>query len=543
MGINVSEGFTALDGALHTKTRNIIADRLKKLYSSGHYKVKQYVHNTLLRCGVEESDIHGIISKLNNPMDHSIEKNFVLDVLAQPLRSRRNYEALGIYVMNNALKYSGMRVEKLPNTGDKAYVMLTDGRVEQIGQLKLHHTDKEIADMVKTRVGTIDAFMTMPDPDGRNVWITLKHMRQQGGYQDNGIHEVDSFIDGASSATSDDIFCTVMEGDYGRKSGTLRESKNSISGDAVHVAEALLTRMGQTIHPSVDPYHISDAFIKDLVCNSIPDKSVIVSKEMNDVLANAVNKELEKFRSMSSAERSKIIRGKLVNLHMSDVDDEYVSTVAEMLSTPDGSVYSKIMFNYLIPNPERKKIYESDFIDKCNSLGFNIEKLDETGKDSLYLHTGRIVNNAEYEELKRFYSNGMTTKSLDFKIDTNGVQIYGFHKFSTSKGTEVDESFDFVSYVKEWARNSENRDRYLSMVLEGPAMDKFTIHSIRESARDLNGHHYKNIIIGDRESVMKSLAMITGLSVDTVDKCPDITRHEVDDTQDKSVQQEHHMDM
>lgn len=511
MGININDGFTDLDTILHTKTRNIILDRLKKARFEGHHKVDVYVRNTLLRSGAEEGELDGIISKLNNPMDKSIEKNFVLDLLAQRLRSRRNYESLGIYVMNNTLRYSGINVEKLPNTGDGSYVMLEDGRVEMLGDLKMYHSGKEISKMSQVRVGTMDAKATLPSPDGRNVWISFKHFGRQGGYQDNGLHEVDSLVRCSDGSNSDDIFAVVLEGNYGRKS-VIRSGVKSIAGDSVQVAEKLLNKMGMEIHPSVDPYHVSDAFIRNLVYRSIPEKSSSVSRELNSFLVQAVDAELEMFKSMSSTDRAKSIRGKLVNLSMSAVDDEYVNTISDMLAS-NRSVYSRIMFNYLVPNPERKKIYEKDFIDKCVESGLDIKKLDETGKKSMYLRTGRIVEKTEFDEIKPFYNNGKTTKSLDFEITIGGTSVYGFHKYSSSVGTEVDESLDFVQYMNEWARNTENKNKFMVMVLEGPSMDKSIIHDIRERARSVQGDRYRNVIIGDSAHVMKSLMKIAGPSI------------------------------
>jgi hypothetical protein len=549
---------------LHELTRETIVTAMKDDNHVLHQRVVDYTTAILFKNGAKEADIPSIMSIIKGPIDGdknaTIERDILIDIVAQSLRNKRDYESLAIHVMNDILGEGS--VVALPPVGNEAWYVTASGAIKQGKDLK-----KGTLDRLSARGKSIDAVMRIPTGYGTdiNVWISLKHLSQQGGYQDNNINELIDFrACTEANPHANNKFCIVMEGEHGIKSiGKLKNHDTISVGTAVNIAnelgelkhslqvECLKGKVGEAVREAVrestscmtsvenifealgfsnsDTVIVEKGLIRierfiedkvaekyshgnrgqtvdenvliDLVQKRIPTNLFQKEKVTNDILEEAKKDEEEAFKSKFEQDIADGIATKVKTLTVSEPDQDTLDVIAKAIKSSK-SVVSTVMFNYFVPKADRKKIYEKEF-EKRAKASISIEKLPERSTGALFLSNSGGVFSYPTSGLRKIFRS-LSSKSLDFTVkdESGNNAAYIFHKYASDAGTELDEAFAFIDHVKAWGRNKGESNKLMVMVVDGPAMTDDVIAQMRAQAKKQAGGSYSNVFIGHSDDAI-----------------------------------------
>lgn len=95
----------------------------------------------------------------------------------------------------------------------------------------------------------------------------------------------------------------------------------------------------------------------------------------------------------------------------------------------------------------------------------NFQKLPANGKNSLFVHNGKIISKEEHNRL------GATSKSLDFYWETGNTVFYATHKYTNDGGGAQDHQFNEVINFVRSASSFQNKDIYFLAICDGRYYD------------------------------------------------------------------------
>lgn len=116
--------------------------------------------------------------------------------------------------------------------------------------------------------------------------------------------------------------------------------------------------------------------------------------------------------------------------------------------------------DFFVKDPSKQSMHEKtaqEFISQSPYVN-NFRKLPGNGKNSLFIHDGKIISKEEHSQL------GATSKSLDFCWETGNTTFYATHKYTNDTGGSQDHQFnEVINFVRNASLFKDNNIYFLAV--------------------------------------------------------------------------------